>query len=61
MDHSQRANFVMEGGQGYNGVDKDYTDVGDIGEHLGVGKCTGERPAKVLHGKGTDCRGRPGN
>ena len=36
-------------------------DVGDMfSEHLGVRKCTGERPSKVLHGKGTDCRGRPG-
>ena len=30
------------------------------GEHLGVWKCPGERPTKILHGKGTDRRGRPG-
>ena len=31
------------------------------GEHLGVGKCPGERPTKILHGKGTDRGGRPGS
>ena len=35
-------------------------DVCDIGEHLRMGKGPGKRPAKVLHGKGTDRRSRPG-
>ena len=49
----------MEDGQEYNG-DEDDADIGDgDGEHLGVGEGAGERPAKVLHGKGTDCWSRP--
>merc|ERR1719394_307253 len=28
---------------------------------LGVGKSTRQRPSKVFHSKGTDCRGRPTN
>ena len=44
----------MEDGQEYNG-DEDDADIGDgDGEHLGVGEGAGERPAEVLHGKGTD-------
>ena len=57
----------MEDGDGeeYNGeddedLDQDNADDGRD-DHLGVGKGTGERPAKVLHGKGANRRGRPGD
>ena len=50
----------MEDGDGeeYNGeddedLDQDNADDGRD-DHLGVGKGTGERPAKVLHGKGAN-------